>query len=440
MKVNPTFESTLQANLIPYSRMLHAMIEIMRSENSENIYHTFIDLFNEGFPQIKKVLKRSKHIDSDTLRDIVTKDLDDDSIPFLNKVCSVAITLALADHNELPIRYDYDILTMLDLLKNYNFEFESEENSIKNHTNSTIKKTSEESKAFLDKFKCEYGTTSSATELYMPSSTFDITFAPQSNMVLQLMLRHGISPRKLATYKLDESEINDILGLMSTWNKRNYWYALNISSLCKYINDLEKNIISLFENSSNIERHSYEKEKESLLIEKNRIEKEKLFIQNSIHNLESEIISLNQEIAHLRLEKENLSKQHETEIKDLSALRNYVYLMSKKDSDNTYSNSLDIDFNDWLGQKVVVIGGHDSWQSKIKKEFPNWTYLSSANKTFPANAIKDKDYIICNTEVLSHAAYYKLVSAKEKNQKLLFVRSNNLDLVMNELSVQLSVS
>ena len=89
---------------------------------------------------------------------------------------------------------------------------------------------------------------------------------------------------------------------------------------------------------------------------------------------------------------------------------------------------------------MLVIGGHDNWQSKLKIEFPDWTYLNSENKTFSAASVKDKDYIICNTEVLSHAAYYKLMSIKEKDQKLLYVRSNNIDLVMEELTLQLNAS
>ena len=279
---------------------------------------------------------------------------------------------------------------------------------------------------------------SSTTEIHIPNSSLDVTFAPQTEMVRQLMFNYGISPRKLAHYNLSDSEINELLGLMPTWNKRNYWYALHISSLCKYIAELEKHITSLIENIAPLEKYSYEKEKESLSLEKRNLNKEILFFQNSLHNYEEEITSLNQEITHLRVEKETIIKERENESKDLIALRNYVYLLSKDDSDNESTKEPDIDYTSWLGSKVVVIGGHDNWQSKMKAVFPDWTYLNSENKTFSAAAIKDKDYIICNTEVLSHAAYYKLMSVKEKNQKLLFVRSNNIDLVMEELAMQLN--
>ncbi|MBP3198630.1 MAG: hypothetical protein J6N21_16715 [Butyrivibrio sp.] len=438
MKINDAFESTLRAHLIPYSRMLMAMLEIMRTNKSEDIYKKLIELIDTGYPNVKKILRKSSSINSDVLRDIVNKDLDNDSIPFLNNMCTVAISLIMADHSEIPLLFDYDMLIMLDAMINNNEEFICTDQNVTQEKSSAANKNTNIFKDFLETFKKDYGTLSSTTEIHIPNSSLDVTFAPQTEMVRQLMFNYGISPRKLAHYNLSDSEINELLGLMPTWNKRNYWYALHISSLCKYIAELEKHITSLIENIAPLEKYSYEKEKESLSLEKRNLNKEILFFQNSLHNYEEEITSLNQEITHLRVEKETIIKERENESKDLIALRNYVYLLSKDDSDNESTKEPDIDYTSWLGSKVVVIGGHDNWQSKMKAVFPDWTYLNSENKTFSAAAIKDKDYIICNTEVLSHAAYYKLMSVKEKNQKLLFVRSNNIDLVMEELAMQLN--
>ncbi|WP_026517708.1 hypothetical protein [Butyrivibrio sp. MC2021] len=440
MKENTVFESNLRAHLIPYSRMLYAMLEIMRIEKSEDIYKSFIELISNGFPHIKKILKRSNGINSDVLRDIVKKELNTASIPFLYKMCIVPISLVLAENMDLPLILDYDMLIMLNSLAGYIDEFICEEQSDSQKNLSITNENTNTHKDFLEKFKSEYGTLSSTTEIYMPNSSFDVTTAPQSDMVRQLMQSYGISPRKLAHYNLTDSEINNLLGLMPTWNKRNYWYALHISSLCKYIAELEKRVTSFIETLSPLEKYSYEKEKESLSLEKKYLNKEKLYIQNSLHDFEEEVTSLNQEITRLREENESMKKQHENAAKDLTALRNYVYLLSKDDSNSAGPKESDIDYDNWLGRKVVVIGGHDNWQSKMKTEFPEWTYLNSENKTFPAAAVKDKDYIICNTEVLSHAAYYKLMSVKGKDQKLLFVRSNNIDLVMEELSMQLNAS
>ena len=440
MKVNTAFESTLRAHLIPYSRMLNAMLEIMRIEKSEDIYKSFIELVNIGFPNIKKILKKSDNINSDVLRNIVNKDLDNDSIPFLNNMCTVAISLILADHTGLPLIFDYDMIIMLDSMIGYNDEFCLVDQSNTQETHSTNNVNIQYYKDFLEKFKKEYGTLSSTTQIYMPTTTSDVTPAPQSDMVRQLMIRYGISPRKLAHYNLNDTEINELLGLMPTWNKRNYWYALHISSLCKYIAELERHINDLFESISPLEQYSYEKEKESLSLEKKHLSKEKISLQNTLHDFEEQVTSLTQEITRLRAEKETIIKKHENESKDLIALRNYVYLISKGDSNKSYIKESDIDYVSRLGKKVLVIGGHDNWQSKLKIEFPDWTYLNSENKTFSAASVKDKDYIICNTEVLSHAAYYKLMSIKEKDQKLLYVRSNNIDLVMEELALQLNAS
>ena len=440
MKVNTAFESTLRAHLIPYSRMLNAMLEIMRIEKSEDIYKSFIELVDIGFPNIKKILKKSDNINSDVLRNIVNKDLDNDSIPFLNNMCTVAISLILADHTGLPLIFDYDMIIMLDSMIGYNDEFCLVDQSNTQESHSTNNVNIQYYKDFLEKFKKEYGTLSSTTQIYMPTTTSDVTPAPQSDMVRQLMIRYGISPRKLAHYNLNDTEINELLGLMPTWNKRNYWYALHISSLCKYIAELERHINDLFVSISPLEQYSYEKEKESLSLEKKHLSKEKIFLQNTLHDFEEQVTSLTQEITRLRAEKETIIKKHENESKDLIALRNYVYLISKGDSNKSYIKESDIDYVSRLGRKVLVIGGHDNWQSKLKIEFPDWTYLNSENKTFSAASVKDKDYIICNTEVLSHAAYYKLMSIKEKDQKLLYVRSNNIDLVMEELALQLNAS
>lgn len=441
---NYIFESNLLAHLIPYSRMLYAMLEMMRTEKSEAVYNIFIDLINVGFPYIKKYLKRSKCINSDVLRDIVNVSLKRNSIPHLYSVCITPIALVLANHYNLPMFVDYDLIIMLDSVRHYTHEFENkelnEEQSDEQETPSTVKGDTKQYDDFLKRFRIDYGTVSSATELHMPLTSMDVTPAPQSDMVGILMLSNGISFRKLAHFTLDDSEIDDLLSLKPSWNKKDYWYALHISSLCKYISQLENNIIHLLENESPVEKYSYEEEKESLALEKKIMDKEKLFIQNSLHNLEEEVTLLNQEISRLRSENESLLKKHENESKDLTALRNYVYLLSANDTDSIAADTSYINYDNWSDRKVAVIGGHDNWQSKLKDEFPNWTYVRSENKNFPAAAIKDKDYIICNTEVLSHAAYYKLISVKGKGQKLLFVRSNNLDLVMKELALQLDAS
>ncbi len=440
LKSNEIFESSIKATLIPYSRMLTAMLDIMRKDHSQFIYQEFIKLVILGYPLVRKYLKKNNRVDANVLRDIVSKDLDNDENPFLYNVCTVAAAVVLADEMVIPYKYDYTLLIMLDQLKKYEEVFLSDAESIMKELFPDDDANIKSNENFLANFKTEYGTLSSTAELYMPTTMETGDPAPQSDMVMELMQKHGVNVRKLAHYNLTNAEINYILGLMPTWNKRNYWYALHISSLCKYISELEKEVILLMENGSRVKEHSYEKEKEILSLEKKYLDREKLFIQKTIENLKNENSSLNHEISSLLAEKELLIKSHEVETKDLNDLRNYVYLLSTNAFENETSEQDVCDYSFWMDKKVVVIGGHDNWQSKLKKEFPNWTYLNAENKSFSTTAIKDKDYVICNTEVLSHATYYRLMSVKEKDQKLFFVRSNNFSLVMKELMMQLNAS
>lgn len=71
------------------------------------------------------------------------------------------------------------------------------------------------------------------------------------------------------------------------------------------------------------------------------------------------------------------------------------------------------------------------------REKAMWQFLVSEQRSLISEAVKGKEYIICNTQMLSHACYYKLLSCIEGGQKILYIRHTNIEKGMHDLEKQL---
>lgn len=88
------------------------------------------------------------------------------------------------------------------------------------------------------------------------------------------------------------------------------------------------------------------------------------------------------------------------------------------------------------GKKVVVIGGHDSWQQKVKEEFPDFIYINADNLGFDVNLTRTADAIVFNFLHCSHGLFYRLRENCDK-EKIVYIASNNIDNLKRALAGEL---
>lgn len=153
--------------------------------------------------------------------------------------------------------------------------------------------------------------------------------------------------------------------------------------------------------------------------------------------------SYNKDIEQLKEEiriLENKNKKLQREIDnypniedELHSLRNFVFdLSNNKDIIETESETIDIDKIN--NAKSICFGGSDDWINKMKKELPNWIFISAKTENFDTNLLKDKDYIFINIISNSHGIYYKVINNKEKDSKLCFINTINKERSLNEIN------
>ena len=134
------------------------------------------------------------------------------------------------------------------------------------------------------------------------------------------------------------------------------------------------------------------------------------------------------------LSSESKLKASQEQILNLKAFIDYS---SVENPEKCEESNKEIDTSYWTEKRVLVIGGHPSWQNKLRAIFPKWQFLATEQINQLQKAMKGKEYIICNVNRLSHACYYKLLSCKEAEQKILYVRHTNIEQGLLELEGQM---
>lgn len=80
---------------------------------------------------------------------------------------------------------------------------------------------------------------------------------------------------------------------------------------------------------------------------------------------------------------------------------------------------------------IVIMGGHQLWQNKLKEIYPYFNYIDADNINFDINITRNADYIFFNTLHCSHTLFYRIKNnvnngRTNNKEKLIFVGSNNL--------------
>lgn len=84
--------------------------------------------------------------------------------------------------------------------------------------------------------------------------------------------------------------------------------------------------------------------------------------------------------------------------------------------------------------KIIILGGVDSWQQKIKEKLPN-IILIDGSLDFDKRLIKNAKVIFINVKAkLCHGLYYKTKKViKENNIIVKYITTTNIDFTLNEM-------
>ncbi|WP_026658872.1 hypothetical protein [Butyrivibrio sp. AC2005] len=132
-------------------------------------------------------------------------------------------------------------------------------------------------------------------------------------------------------------------------------------------------------------------------------------------------------------ESEELISKYEEDRAELIALREYAY---KSEHDEPVSEDAIPDMKSAIAEKnVVIIGGHVSWQNKLKALFPNWMFIApDAYKTVDGKMLENKDMVYFYTDYINHISYKKFIAAvRERKIPFGYLGSNNVDNVVNQI-------
>ncbi len=107
--------------------------------------------------------------------------------------------------------------------------------------------------------------------------------------------------------------------------------------------------------------------------------------------------------------------KYESERDELIALRSFAY-NSTKHEDLPDEADIEQMKKAISGKKIAIIGGHPNWISKIKKTFPDWSYIQiNESSRYIAGEFGSYDRVYFFTGFISHKDYYRYVATLRKD-------------------------
>lgn len=157
-----------------------------------------------------------------------------------------------------------------------------------------------------------------------------------------------------------------------------------------------------------------------------------------IHDLQDQINILktnNQELHNKLSDSEHKVKEltiadekRENLRKELTSLRSYVYHLTESD---IQENNVSIDeMGKLIGSKrILIVGGHQNWVTKLQNLFPNWKFIAdTVSGARDLQVLNSVDHVYFFTDTLSHKTYYLLIdSLRDKNIPFGYIHQVNVE-------------
>ncbi len=150
-----------------------------------------------------------------------------------------------------------------------------------------------------------------------------------------------------------------------------------------------------------------------------------------VHGLETEVTGLHADLSGKKKREEEciqLSDELAAARKELTALRNYVYNLGDDDAPES-KLSIDDMRSAIKDLHIIIVGGHPNWISKLKSEFPGWTYISAAVSGTTNTSIVDKaDIVFFFTDTICHSRYYQFLNVlRERRIPFGYIHGVNIE-------------
>lgn len=178
---------------------------------------------------------------------------------------------------------------------------------------------------------------------------------------------------------------------------------------------LNKNAESRFHDALEYENKIKTKEEEI----KNKIKTS----SDEINSLKKELDNKENEISELKNQlkkQQDIINKNKDNSKELLSLRKAIYSINNDvvvniEEDMDTIAKINAMKNDIKNEKIIIFGGRPKWINMLKEELPSFTYFSAEDINRDISCIKKCKAVYINTQVLSHAFYYKIVSEASKH-------------------------
>lgn len=420
-------EGFLRAEQIWDARLMLGLLEKMRKEEDEDAYRLLMKVIYAGYGHIRRQIRGRKEIDGGLAREILARNISEEN-SMLPTVSAFILLMAMAE--DLGIRYiwDYETLVMIQF-------FESSIDLLTNGEGAHARYEefgAEDRKEFLEKYDEEYAT---------HRSLLGLVAGQETDRLGELMTRvfdlYRISPRKFWNFDLTEEEEACLIRQHDRWSKRTYATGLILAQLCKYIRQLEEQYLAASRDYAGMQVYLARQEKEKACRQSQQREQKLLRLTEDKRALEDTVLKQEQELLKLQKQLDTRKEQEAGQLQELMELRSYVYSLSEGWEETEPEVQPGAMLSGWKDKRVLVVGGHVGWQNKLRELFPRWQFVQPGQNSLDGSVIKGKDLIICNTQVLAHSCYYKVLSGRDRRQKLYYVHSNNIQKCLRELELQL---
>lgn len=198
--------------------------------------------------------------------------------------------------------------------------------------------------------------------------------------------------------------------------------AIQIRYLCKEYKKAKKLFFENFNEELNI------------IIEEKNTEVKRLKDEN--YKLTNENNRLSTIISDMEKENKKLKKELEAKEDNKQELYSLREFMFSLDNEEEYVEIDEVNYERLKEYKGVIVGGHDSWQRKIKEMLPNFKFISTDALNFDVNILNNKEPVFIYTNCLNHGLYYKLINEIRKKDIPLYYLSYSINekIILKQIS------
>lgn len=148
--------------------------------------------------------------------------------------------------------------------------------------------------------------------------------------------------------------------------------------------------------------------------------------QRRLTELEQQIVSM----------EEGFSREKE----ELIGLRNFVFKFGQNDLEGEQEGEIGIIWQQkerFPEKKILVVGGTENWRKKMRRLLPDSQFYPTDRNNFHPGILRRKKYIVIHTDSLSPGLYHQILSRKTKEQKIVYVHGNNVEMTIRQIQGQI---